>query len=242
MKSKNYVRPYRTTATNRGTSDARSLPSAKLALGLLAGVLTVACLPQASLSAQTGSFMLFGHDYDIPGFGQSAGDVINATLPGGGGQTGAFQLGRVDRIDSISIELSHSRRADLVFTLTAPNGDVLTPFGLISTDSNDLGNGGNDLLGLADYIFTESTGPSFSFVLTDPTPAGTYQGDRWQTAPVGGWAPGTWTLTLRDMDFNHLGAVGRVEVHGALVPEPSAFALLAGLAAFAGVALRRRVR
>ena len=243
MKSKNYVRPYRTTATNRGTSDARSLPSAKLALGLLAGVLTVACLPQASLSAQTGSFMLFGYDYDIPGF--SFGDVISATLPAGGGQTGSFQLGRVDRIESVSVELSHQVASDVFFTLTPPNsGD--NGFLLLNTgNSRDLGNGGSDLLGLSTYTFTQSASSTIASVTTNPIPGGAYRANIWQSAPVGGWAPGSWTILLRDGAGGSppgFGAVGRIEVRGALVPEPSAFALIAGLCAFAGVGLRRRVR
>ena len=211
----------------------------KSSLGLLAGVLTAAFLPQASLSAQSGSFMLFGFDYDVAGFGQdfSGEDAISATQPDGGGQTGSFQLGRVDRIDSVSIELSHARFIDVTFLLTAPNGDQ---FSLFNGPDNlsGLGDGGSDLQGLATYEFTESTGSTLGAATGDPIPGGAYRAETWQTAPTGGWAPGTWTLLLRDSLADNPGAVGRVEVHG--VPEPSAFALLAGLGALAGVALRRR--
>ena len=197
--------------------------------------------------------MLFGHDYDVEdAWVLPPAPVINATRPGGGGQTGTFQLGRVDRIDSVSIELSHAGRGDIAhFTLTAPNGNVfsfmssadyfLSGVGVVNNPGNDLGNGGFDLLGLSIYEFTESASSTIASVTTNPTPAGAYQARTWHSAPTGGWAPGTWAFELGGaVGTGQRGAVGRIEVHG--VPEPSAFALLAGLVAFAGVALRRRVR
>ena len=249
MKVTHYFSPFNKNTTparevGEGTGNARSLPPARLALGLLAGVLTVACLPQASLSAQSGSFMLFANDYDIPGFGQF-GDVINATTPDGGGQTGSFQLGRVARIDSVSIELSHESALETFFTLTPPNS-VGNGFILLNTSNGrNLGDGNSNLLGLSTYTFTESTGSTIAGVTTNPIPGGAYRAHTWRSAPVDGWAPGSWTLVLRDVSGGSppgVGAVGRIEVHGALVPEPSAFALIAGLGAFAGVGLRRRVR
>ena len=247
MKLKSSMSLDRTTSSNEGVGHT---PPTRLALGLFTGVLTVACLPQASLSAQA-SALLFGHDYDIANFGVTAQEeVINATTPDGGGQTGSFQLGRVERIDRVSIELSHSARGFLNFLLRAPNGSRFsfmdrqeyrtTPN--IFTQLNDLGDGGSDLAGLATYEFTESTGPAIASVAANPTPAGAHRAVTWLSAPTGGWAPGTWTLFLIDYGVGRTGAVRRIEVHGVVVPEPSAYALIVGLFAFAGVALRRRVR
>ena len=142
--------------------------------------------------------MLFAHDYDIEDFGNSPESAINATLPSGGGQTGAFQLGQVARIDSVSIELSHSRRADLIFQLDAPAGasSGAASFSFIAGAGNaagsDLGDGGSDLLGLATYTFTESASPTLASVGTNPTPGGVYrvaQGE-WLSAPPGGMGAG----------------------------------------------------
>ena len=202
-----------------------------------------ACLSQAGLSAESLA-LLFRHSYDIVSFGHFGAEAISATMPAGGGQrTGAFQLEAVARIDSVSIELSHADRRDLTFSLTAPNGDV---FSLTSSDDfsrgfnpGSLGNGGSDLQGLMTYKFTAS-GSTLASVVTDPTPGGDYRARSWQSAPPGGWAPGTWTLLLTDEEEDgELGAVGQIEIYGVFVPEPSVFALLAGLCAFARVALRR---
>ena len=224
----------------------KDTPPVKLSFALLAGVLTVAGLSQASLSAQA-SALLFGHDYEVRDFGIFPEDAISATRPASAAQTGAFQLGQVARIDSVSIELSHSWRANLIFSLTAPDGNVfefmrrsdylsgdgVRPDGILGAG------GGGSFQDLATFTFTESTGPLFSAVANLITPAGSYQAPTWQSAPTGGWAPGVWTLLLGDRVAGDTGAVRRIEVRG-VVPEPSAYALLAGLCAFAGVALRRR--
>ena len=251
MKEKRYISPFNRNSDDlegSGISNGAYPPPPKVRsfLGLIAGVLTVACLPQASLSAQ--SMLLFGHDYDIPTFGSSPEDAIHATgsLNSGSGRSGSFELGRVMSIDSVSVELAHTYLGDLIFSLTAPNGNA---FSFIVQSSNDRNLGNLDGIGVTvglsnvrTYNLTESTGELLSGSAASPAPAGDYRAIAWHSAPTGGWAPGTWTLFLRDGSGGDTGAIGRVEVHGALVPEPSAFALIAGLCAFAGVALRRRVR
>ena len=93
---------------NKTNKTVRNISSAKLSLGLLTGVLTVACLPQAGLSAQA-SALLFGNDYDLANF--RIANVIGRAFPQlADAGNGSFQLGRVERIDSVSIELSHASK------------------------------------------------------------------------------------------------------------------------------------
>ena len=230
----------------------------------LTGALSVACLSQASLSAQAPS-LLFSHDYDISVFFGGV-DIINLELPSGSRRdtrTGVIELDRVARIDSVSIEINHDALSEITFLLIPPGGNfpIIVPGLSVSPTSNVfflINGAGDGALGTGlgsrnhrTYNFTESTGGDLNTTPFDvgsdrnSLPGGDYRAVSWPTAPQGGWAPGRWLLHLRDWDGNRgLGGVGRIEIRGVLladvIPEPSSFALLMGLCAFAGIALRRR--
>jgi len=146
--------------------------------------------------------------------------------------TDAIALPEVISIDSITVDIAHTWSADLVITLTAPNGDVFdlmndnggnTDMGIVAADGS--------LANVAPYTFVES-GAGDVFFGGAPLGGGTYNANAWG---AGGYDAGDWLLSVSDTVGGDGGSIGDVTIMYT-IPAPGALALL-GLAGLAG---RRR--
>ncbi len=147
--------------------------------------------------------------------------------------TDTFNLGAIDSIDSISLDLSHTWASDFEIFLTAPDATVYTLM-MDQGSLSDLGIAGTGFLDdVATYTFVESGGDNTwgEFPLN---PAGTYDALIWGG---GAHAAGEWFLSINDDAGGDGGAVGTFTVNYT-VPAPGAFALL-GLGGFAFIRRRR---
>ncbi len=165
-------------------------------------------------------------DFDIEGFGNSAGTVFDQ----------GFFLGEVISIDSVSIELTHSFAADIDFTMQAPDGQTFNFTSDLGGD-RDLGNGDSDLAGTALYSFVEFADDDLGQAAGNPIPSGTYKALEWG---VGAWSPGNWQITLVDDGGGDDGAVGSVVVNFTTpaIPEPTSGVLLTAIVL--GLGCRRK--
>ena len=161
-------------------------------------------------------------DYNIEDFGDAPTVVL----------TEVFSLDSVASINSVSIGLSHSYTGDMLFTLTAPDGDV---YSLLTGAGNgaDFGDGTEFLTGLETYTFVEA-GDGMTFDV-NPVPGGTFAAPAWGD----GSEAGDWTMVLEDRFGGDDGAVGSIVIDYTAIPEPST-SLLGGLAALAFLRRRRK--
>ena len=177
----------------------------------------------ASAIALTGgsNAAIIQFDYNIEDFG----DVGTPTTV----VSEVFSLDGVASINSVSIDLSHSYAGDILFTLTAPDGDL---YNLLTGAGGpaDFGDGTEFLTGLETYTFVEVGDP-----IVFPVAPGTFGAPAWGD----GSPAGDWTLTLTDRFDGDDGAVGAIVIDYTAIPEPST-SLLGGLAALALLRRRRR--
>ena len=161
-------------------------------------------------------------DYNIEDFGDAPTVVL----------TEVFSLDSVASINSVSIGLSHSYTGDMLFTLTAPDGDV---YSLLTGAGNgaDFGDGTEFLTGLETYTFVEA-GDGMTFDV-NPVPGGTFAAPAWGD----GSEAGDWTMVLEDQFGGDDGAIGSIVIDYTAIPEPST-SLLGGLAALAFLRRRRK--
>ena len=159
-------------------------------------------------------------------------------------------------IESISIELSHAFAEDVDIGLYAPTDDqanigeiediensasyVLTAF---AGELRTLGDGGDDLVGLATYTFLDPNDPNATGLMFDSgpeneaVPAGTYDAFEWG----GGGAATGWVLSFVDTFDGDSGAIGTATINftPVAVPEPTSLAVLLGLSGLAACRRRR---
>jgi subtilisin-like proprotein convertase family protein len=151
--------------------------------------------------------------------------------------THTFDLGPVQEILEVSIELIHTRATDIDFTLKTPGGSQTF---VLTTDNGST----SDLDGT--YRFVSVLGPNGgngfwpNLGANTLIPSGYYDAESW-VSPANGWAAGTWTLILTDDASGEFGSVGSVSVtYAQAVPEPgAAMLLLAGLACTIVLARRK---
>ena len=177
-------------------------------------------------TAMTASADVAEFVFDINDFGLSVSNVI-----GGSGVDGSFDLGAIDSIDSISIELSHSWSGDIDFFIS-DGTSILFDLTFAQGGSSDLGDGGSDGTGLGLYTFVAS-GSANGLLGVSTTAPGDYDANGWTAGP---FASSAWFINLSDLASGDDGAVGSVFINYT-VPAPGAMALL-GLGGI--VAGRRR--
>lgn len=145
-----------------------------------------------------------------------------------------FHLGAISGILSVSIELSHTRAADIDFTLRAPTAQTF----VLSTDNG----GTSDLNGLYTFVsVSDPNGGNGSWTNLGATvtiPPGFYDAESW-VGSSSGWSAGDWTLILTDDASTETGSVGQISVNYSVIPEPGMAWFLA-VAACGFVALGRR--
>ena len=154
-----------------------------------------------------------------------------------------FDLGDVESIKSISVDLAHTWGGDIVATLT--NDANGTTYELLNGDTDqtgsqnfDLGVVGGDasLANVATYNFVESGGLTVFDDSSGVAPGGTYDANIW-----GGGGSGLWTLTFDDTAGGDPTSIGQIVIdfNTTAIPEPTSAAILLGMAGLA-VARRRR--
>ena len=155
----------------------------------------------------------------------------------------SFDLGDVESIKSISVDLAHTWGGDIVATLT--NDANGTTYELLNGNL-DAGGSGNFDLGLApadaslanvaNYTFVESGGLTELDDSSGVVPGGTYNANIW-----GGGGSGLWTLTFDDTVGGDPTSIGQIVIdfNTSPIPEPTSAAILLGMAGLA-VARRRR--
>ena len=167
-------------------------------------------------------------------------DADTSILDGQNVFTHEFQLGAIQSIDYVTIELTHAAADDIDFTLTN------IPFGSTWVFSTDNG-GFSNLAGVYTFVsvFDPDNGgngrwdPSLGDDGTNAS--GFYDAETWVSRSIGWDASlSDWRLVLSDdADNGQVGQVGKVTVgYTTAVPEPSAIAVL-GLMAV-GLFVRRR--
>ena len=152
-----------------------------------------------------------------------------------------FDLGDVESIKSISVDLAHTWGGDIVATLT--NDANGTTYELLNgnldaggSQNFDLGVVGGDasLANVAKYNFVESGGLTEYDDSSGVAPGGTYNANIW-----GGGGSGLWTLTFDDTAGGDPTSIGQIVIDFNTIPEPTSAAILLGMAGLA-VARRRR--
>ena len=154
-----------------------------------------------------------------------------------------FDLGDVESIKSISVDLAHTWGGDIEMTLTnVASGDV---YELMFDDVDVSGSGNFDMgvvagdasLGNVDTYTFVAPGGGMADWADDFAPGGTYDANIW-----GGGGSGDWVFTLNDDAAGDPTSVGSIVIDfnpSTVIPEPTTFAVLVGMAGVAAVRRRR---
>ena len=158
--------------------------------------------------------------------------------------TDSFDLGNVESINSISVDLAHTWGGDIVATLT--NDANGTTYELLNGDL-DAGGSNNFDLGIVAEDPSLANVATYTFVdigqgladLDDSSgvvPGGTYDANIW-----GGGGSGLWTLFIDDTVGGDPTSVGSITIdfNTVAIPEPTSALVVLGLAGIAGIRRRR---